>query len=76
MREWDEASREEGREEGRQEGLREGEALLLLRQLRQRFGELPDWVWPRLQRADTAQLEQWGERILSADTLGAVFGEE
>jgi predicted transposase YdaD len=76
MREWDEASREKGREEGLQEGLREGEALLLHRLLRQRFGELPDWVWPRLQQADTAQLDQWGERVLSADSLGAVFGEE
>ncbi len=64
----------EGRHEGRQEGVRDGEALLLHRQLRQRFGNLPDWVWPRLQQADTAQLEQWGERVLSADSLAAVFG--
>ncbi len=76
MREWDAASREKGREEGRQAGLREGEAFLLHRLLCQRFGELPDSVWPRLQQADTAQLERWGERILSADSLGAVFGEQ
>jgi hypothetical protein len=67
---------ERARQEGRQEGLRDGEALLLHRMLRQRFGELPDWVWPRLQQADTAQLERWGERVLNADSLGAVFGEE
>jgi hypothetical protein len=71
-----ERARLEGRQEGHQTGLREGEALLLHRLLRQRFGELPDWVWPRLQQADTAQLEQWGERVLSADSLGAVFREE
>ncbi len=76
MREWDEASREKGRAEGLQEGLRDGEAFLLHRQLRRRFGELPDWVWPRLQQANTAQLEQWGERVLSADRLAAVIGEE
>jgi hypothetical protein len=71
-----ERARQEGRQEGHRTGLREGEALLLHRQLRQRFGELPDWVWPRLQQADTTQIEQWGERVLSADSLGAVFGEE
>ncbi len=71
-----ERARQEGRQEHHRTGLREGEALLLHRMLRQRFGELPDWVWPRLQQADTAQLERWGERILSADSLGAVFGEQ
>lgn len=63
-------------ERAREEGRREGEALLLRRQLRQRFGELPEWVWPRLQRADSAQLEQWSERILSADNLEALFDGE
>ncbi len=76
MRKWEAASREKGHAEGLREGLREGEALLLHRQFRQRFGELPDWVWPRLQQADTTQLELWAERILSAGSLERVFGEE
>jgi hypothetical protein len=44
--------------------------------LQQRFGELPEWVWQRLQEADTAQLERWSERILSADNLEALFAAE
>ncbi|MBM0107116.1 Rpn family recombination-promoting nuclease/putative transposase [Steroidobacter sp. S1-65] len=60
-------------EEFKREGLREGEAQLLLRQLRRRFGELPVWVQPRLQQAPSEQLERWGERLLEVDTLDALF---
>jgi hypothetical protein len=57
----------------KREGLQQGEALLLCRLLRKRFGELPGWVWPRLQQAQSAQLEQWGERLLEVDSLDALF---
>ncbi|MBM0107118.1 DUF4351 domain-containing protein [Steroidobacter sp. S1-65] len=60
-------------EEFKREGLREGEAQLLLRQLRRRFGELPVWVQSRLQQAPSEQLERWGERLLEIDTLEALF---
>ena len=48
---------------------------LLHRQLRKRFGELPDWVETRLQEATTAQLELWAEQLLDAETLEGVFQE-
>ncbi len=68
--------RREGRQEGLQQGLQEGEARLLLRQLQKRFGEVPDWVRARLNDAPLEQLESWGERLLDAASLEALFSEE
>jgi predicted transposase YdaD len=65
--------REEGHAEGRQRGLQEGELTLLLRLLRKRFGELPEWVRARLEQASIEQLEHWGEQLLQADSLEALF---
>jgi hypothetical protein len=61
--------------QGRQEGRKEGELNLLLRQLRARFGELPPASVARIEAADIAELEQWGERVLSAKTLAEVLDE-
>jgi predicted transposase YdaD len=65
----------EGRREGEAEGRREGEAEVLLRQLRLRFGALPEDVTARLNTADAETLLRWSERVLSASTLDAVFAE-
>ena len=65
----------EGRREGEAEGRREGEAEVLLRQLRVRFGVLPEDVTARLNTADAETLLRWSERVLSASTLDAVFAE-
>jgi len=65
----------EGRREGHAEGRREGEAEVLLRQLRVRFGALPEDVTARIKAADAETLLRWSERILSASTLDAVFAE-
>lgn len=66
--------RDEGRCEGRVLGLREGEASLLLRQLRARFGRLPDWVETRLYEASEEELLRWAEAVLTARRLDDVFG--
>lgn len=71
-REWE----QRGLQQGLRQGLQQGETRLLLRQLRQRFGEPPAWVVERLASAEPERLEQWGERLLKAPTLEAVFGEE
>jgi hypothetical protein len=57
------------------EGRRQGEAEVLLRQLRSRFGALPEDVTARLNAADSETLLRWSERVLSAATLDAVFAE-
>jgi len=65
---------EKGLQKGREQGRREGEALLLIRQLTERFHELPDSVHARLQAASTEQLEYWALRVLSATSLQDIFG--
>jgi flagellar biosynthesis/type III secretory pathway protein FliH len=66
---------EQGLEQGKVLGAGEGQARMLLKQLRARFGELPDEIVVMVQAADTEQLELWGERILSAGTLEEIFAE-
>lgn len=72
-KQWKAEGLEEGRKEGRKEGLKEGEALLLLRQLENKFGPLDKTSRARLEGADADQLLTWGERVLTADSLEAVF---
>lgn len=78
--------REEGRQEGRQEGRREGrqegrqEGLqamkrTLLRLLERRFGKPGPEVVQRVEAAGTQDYERWTERLLTAPTLAAVFGD-
>ena len=57
------------------QGQKEGERALLLRQLRTRFGELPATTVARVEGAEIALLERWGERVLSAKTLAEVLDE-
>ena len=61
---------------GRVEGRVEGESKLLKRQLERRFGALPAWVTEKLSNAAEPALEAWGEAILNASTLEAVFNSE
>jgi len=58
---------------GRVEGRVEGVSRLLRRQLERRFGVLPEWASEQLTRASEQQLETWGEALLTAPTLEAVF---
>jgi hypothetical protein len=37
------------------------------------IGPLPEWVEARLTQASMSELETWGERLLDAATLDAVF---
>jgi flagellar biosynthesis/type III secretory pathway protein FliH len=67
--------RNEGLNEGRNEGRKEGERNLLLRQLRARFGELPAAAVARIDAAEIAEIERWGERVLAAQTLAEVLDE-
>ena len=59
----------------RTEASKEGERRLLLRQLHARFGELPEATVARIEAADIADLERWGERVLGAQTLAEVIDD-
>ena len=63
----------EGEQKGRAEGRLEGEYVLLSKQLEKRFGPLPENIVDRLKGASPKQLEAWGLRLLSAETLEEVF---
>ncbi|MBF0426272.1 MAG: Rpn family recombination-promoting nuclease/putative transposase [Magnetococcales bacterium] len=60
---------------GAQENHLKGEATMLLRLLKQRFGSLPGWVEERIAAANAADMERWGDRVLTAPSLDAVFAE-
>lgn len=59
----------------REEGRREGRRDILLKQLRTRFGALPEAVVARVKGAEPGQLDLWLERVLGAPTLLDVLGE-
>ncbi len=59
--------------EGMAKGRVEGGSRLLGRQLERRFGALPQWATEKLSSASEQALEAWGEAILTAPTLEAVF---
>ncbi|MBF0261531.1 MAG: DUF4351 domain-containing protein [Magnetococcales bacterium] len=61
--------------QGRLEGCLEGEAKMLLRQLQRRFDFVPDWAGERIARADSATLEEWGMKVLDAQSLNDVFAD-
>ena len=65
----------ETREEGLQEGLQKGEARVLLRLLRMKFGPLAPEVEERVSSTDADRLLEWTDRVLTAERLQDVFGD-
>jgi hypothetical protein len=59
-----------------QRGRRSSVLRLLLRQLRQKFGELPEHMVARVQAADAETLERFADKLLSANSLDEVVSEE
>ena len=58
-----------------QPGVQEGEALVLLRLLRLKFGPLAPEAEERVRSADADRLLEWGDRVLTAERLQDVFGD-
>jgi hypothetical protein len=64
------------RQEAVQQGIQQGECAVLLRLLRQRFGDAVDaHVEQRIGTAPIERIELWTLRILSATTLAEVFAD-
>ncbi|MEI6046586.1 MAG: DUF4351 domain-containing protein [Chloroflexota bacterium] len=55
--------KQEGRQEGKQEGRQEGILILILRQLKRRFGEQAPEIEQALSALSLVQLEELGEAI-------------
>lgn len=63
-------------EQGRQQGFQQGEGAVLLRLLRQRFGDQVDtYVERRIATASVEQLDAWTSRVLSAATLTELLAD-
>ena len=68
--------RQEAIQEGVKQGIQQGECAVLLRLLRQRFGDAVDAdVEQRVATAPIEQINLWTMRILSATTLAEVFAD-
>lgn len=62
-----------GMQQGMQQGMRDGQAIVLRDLLAQRFGALPPEIEERIAQAGLDQLRDWFTRILTAQSLAAVF---
>jgi hypothetical protein len=50
-----------------------GEAKTLLKLLKLKFNNLPEWVEEKVTTADVAQLDDWVERILTAESVESLL---
>ncbi len=57
----------------REEGRQEGEALVVLRQLRFKFGPLAPEIEERVRSAEADRLLEWSERVLGAERIEDVL---
>ncbi len=70
VKEWNRESMERGMQQGMQQGARQ----VLVRQLKRKFGDLPPDIMSQIDQADEEQILQWSDYILTAHTLGDIFG--
>ncbi|MBF0612443.1 MAG: hypothetical protein HQL55_15070 [Magnetococcales bacterium] len=61
------------RQEGKLEGKLEGIAEMLLDQLQERFGSVPDWVRSKLAEANLDTLKEWSKRLFRAEKIEQIF---
>ncbi|GAB0057898.1 Recombination-promoting nuclease RpnE [Candidatus Magnetaquicoccaceae bacterium FCR-1] len=72
---------QDGEQRGRQEGFLDGEkkgrqeeaASMLLKLMRRKFGQTPDWVTEKVRSADLELLGVWSENVLFANSVDEVF---
>ncbi len=62
-------------DKGRQDGLEAGREVLL-EQLAQRFGEVPEPERKRIEQAELDDLKRWTKRVIPASTMADVFKSE
>lgn len=67
-KDWEKRTKEEGRLTERRE--------ILLKQMAQRFGDVPETVRERIEQAEMDDLERWIDRVIPAATLADIFESE
>ncbi len=73
MKGFAERYREEGMQKGMQEVMQKAEVLVLVRQLRSKFGDLPEGIRDRIEQADSDTLLRWLDRVLTANDINEVI---
>ncbi|MBF0627400.1 MAG: Rpn family recombination-promoting nuclease/putative transposase [Magnetococcales bacterium] len=68
-----ELAKEEGIQIGERRGRQEEAASMLLKQIRRKFGQTPDWVTEKVTTAPLDRIGAWGENILFAHSVDEVF---
>jgi len=68
--------KDEGRHEGRHEGIQLGEAAVLTRQIRRRFGDIPKTITQQITQANADTLLLWSDKVLDATHLEEIFAED
>ncbi|MGI9229299.1 MAG: DUF4351 domain-containing protein [Gammaproteobacteria bacterium] len=72
---WLAEGRAEGIVQGEAKGIVKGKAELLIQQLQRKFGPLSQDIQQRITQATPDDIGAWGEQILDAPSLDAIFGE-
>lgn len=81
LTDWTLQWKKEGEKIGEKRGEKKGEKIgekkeavrLLSKQIRLKYGEFPSWAAHKIEQADTEQLENWAERILTAESLDVLL---
>lgn len=66
---------QQGLQQGMQQGMQRGQVQTLRKQLILRFGELGEATLTRLESADSASLDRYAERILTASSIDELFAD-
>ena len=59
--------------QGMEQGMQEGRLSIIRRMLTHRFGQLPEWVEPRLSALSGERLEELSDRLLDTRRLEDLF---
>ncbi|MEO5347763.1 MAG: DUF4351 domain-containing protein [Magnetococcus sp. YQC-9] len=51
----------------------DGKADTLLKQMRRKFGQTPDWAIEKVTTAEIEQIDVWSENVLFANSVDEVF---
>ncbi|MBF0604763.1 MAG: DUF4351 domain-containing protein, partial [Nitrospirae bacterium] len=57
----------------RKEGRQEEAASMLLKQMRRKFGQTPDWVTEKIMSAELELIETWSDNFVFANSVNEVF---
>jgi len=61
------------RQEGEQQGMQQGEAVILIRLMLRKFGQLTEQERQKIESADAETLLAWSERVLTAKSVEEVI---